>query len=200
MSRFIATLTMVICVGLFAKAGEDEKSAPKAEDRRRERLTDEDINKLIDEYQELHVSPKDRIKLSITAPRTASLEPSEQDPKVLVATIECDVMIENIGKNPFPYRPLLIDVAVCDESGPELPPGEWRWRKVRHGDTATINLPPGKSVRKPVELYFAGDAAKPGRTVYLVATYLNLAEGKYAIRPVKLVYEKTEKESKVPKK
>src|SRR5436190_14340491 len=82
------------------------------------------LKKLRDQFERLQnvwESPKELIRLTVEAPKTFEVKPGLKDQKIRVGTIKFQVSVENIGKEPFPYTPKYVDVAVCDEDGKELP-------------------------------------------------------------------------------
>jgi hypothetical protein len=75
-----------------------------------------------------------------------------------------------------------------------MPVGTWLWNKDVHGVTGTYPIEPGKSRVRTVILVIGGKTVKPGQSYTLVASYMSLTEGKYAVAPVKTVEEKGDRD------
>ena len=159
-------------------------------------LTEERRKRLGVELRDLSVSPKAVLKLTIAAPKTIVFKPSEKDPKTNVGSIEFDVKLENVGKEDFQYRPLCLDVAICDENGEEVSPKSWRWNKAEHGVTGRYAVKSGDARTRKVQLVVFGNAAQLGKTYFITACYISLTEGKYAVATIKSVSDKAEEKKK----
>jgi hypothetical protein len=165
--------------------GEDNKKQEDGDPLAK--LTEGERKRLGQQLRDMMDSPKPTLNLTITAPKTVAVRPDKDNANAHAGVIEASVTVKNVGIQEFPYRPLLVDVAVCGENGEELSSHDWKWTKDFHGVSGTYPIETGKSKDRPAKIYLNGEGITPGNTYTIVACYIGFSECKFAVASVKAV-------------
>ena len=80
---------------------------------------------MLSELKDITPSPKSKLRIQVVAPKDrVSLTATSDDQKRFKGEAHLDVLVENIGKDAFPYWVKHLDVAILNEAGEELPVSE----------------------------------------------------------------------------